>query len=920
MVTRTTATTHLTISRPDIAAGTCCFEEATAECEDDIIGRLFQRRQRSHEVEGTTPALPADKGMDTLPSLGETLLISVPALDINPSYQESDSSNKYTAFLCRVAPGKSSPPITGGATFRFDTSIQVVRETSKDYGSSKILGYFDGIHHYVGQNGQAVSGNKVYSSRFHPQASSADIGNSGILEKTRGFVEAVGVPTLLLSLRLKHYRGDGKAAHHCPPPNQDDNPLVMPRFPSQKTNNQHDLLLQSCLKRSLVGCVLLWEENQCNTVVRLACLDQVHRFSIESLTPKHSGANKDTCNLFSISPSTIITFVLHDLLHLQKQACIDETIIGQSQILNQPLPLSPTARLLDETLRIVLQQQNFKNPQQQSRRQTFGLQPPRSFLLTGPPGVGKTHAVRSAVDSVNMRYGVSAPCCHLVSFAGSDLTAKQGHLGETAQNLDQIFHSAASFFRRTNGGQQRIGVVLLFLDEAEALVASTILGTKLALLLDQMNNDHGWAQLVVAAATNRIDDIPDYLRRPGRFDQEIAIAPPTVEERTEILESLLLSCSGQFGLVAQEIEKEEVLKLSELCVGYVPADLGALVRQAMMLLSTSYTEDALQDGSTPASSTLVECLYLAKDEVGASALRDAALKAPPTTTWDDIAGDPGGAKTALRQSIEWPRTKRDAFRAVGLVPPRGILLAGPPGCAKTSLARAAAGASGVAFLSLAPADVYASSYVGEAESIVRRAFTLARSAAPCILFFDEIDAIIGTDHATSNGSNSNFRMGRGSSAEARVLSTFLNEMDGIDIESSSVDGVLVLAATNRPSTLDAALLRPGRFDKVIHVPPPDEPGRHSILELQTRFWPVDGNGLNLEKLASDEWTLNMTGAEIVGACREAAQSALREALALQENEAAEVIITQRHLEDALARVQPLLANPRNFEEYNTMFP
>ena len=203
---------------------------------------------------------------------------------------------------------------------------------------------------------------------------------------------------------------------------------------------------------------------------------------------------------------------------------------------------------------------------------------------------------------------------------------------------------------------------------------------------------------------------------------------------------------------------------------------------------------------------------------------------------------------------------------------------------KTTLARAAAGSANVAFLSLSPADVYSSSFVGEAESVVRRAFNLARSAAPCVLFFDEIDAIIGGDDESSGHG-----MGRGSSAEARVLSTFLNEMDGVD--GSVEDGVLVLGATNRPGTLDRALMRPGRFDRVIFVPPPDECGRREILRMECSKWydsfvaSVDNahkdayhsleQYFNLRYLAADDITGLMTGAELVGACRETAVNVMR---------------------------------------------
>lgn len=258
----------------------------------------------------------------------------------------------------------------------------------------------------------------------------------------------------------------------------------------------------------------------------------------------------------------------------------------------------------------------------------------------------------------------------------------------------------------------------------------------------------------------------------------------------------------------------------------------------------------------------------------------------------------------------------------------GILLHGPPGCAKTTLARAAAGASGVAFFSLSPAEVYSSSYVGEAEAVVRRAFTLARSAAPCILFFDEIDAVLGAGGDISDKKNGGGMGGRGSSAEARVLSTFLNEMDGVD--GWREDGVLVLGATNRPTTLDAALLRPGRFDKVIYVPPPDEVGRRSILEMQVKNWDCSSNDcIDIDLLASSLRSGHMTGAEIVGACREAAMLVLRDAISNEDDNGSNCVRDlglankvkdgkrmHEYLEQALGAVKPLLSDPKIMEEYS----
>ena len=246
-----------------------------------------------------------------------------------------------------------------------------------------------------------------------------------------------------------------------------------------------------------------------------------------------------------------------------------------------------------------------------------------------------------------------------------------------------------------------------------------------------------------------------------------------------------------------------------------------------------------------------------------------------------------------------------------MVPPKGILLYGPPGCAKTTLARAAAATSGAAFVSLSPADVYASSYVGEAESIVRKAFTLARSASPCILFFDEVDSILGSENSEAGAPEMN-RSGRGSSAEARVLSTFLNEMDGVD--GTSTDGVLVLGATNRPWTLDAALLRPGRFDKVIYVPPPDYEGRLSILRMYCEKWKA--NDIDVQYLASESLTGSMTGAEIVGACRVAAMDAIRDAHTRNNLSKGETIeVKQEYLEVRLKTTKPLLSSPEVLDDF-----
>jgi SpoVK/Ycf46/Vps4 family AAA+-type ATPase len=659
--------------------------------------------------------------------------------------------------------------------------------------------------------------------------------------------------------------------------------------PEKLAESQHPLL-QACLKRQLVGIPIAWKEGSTiTTVIRLPFLDhhqqsqqieQQWTFTVKSIAVQRVFAKE---LFYTVLPSTRISILVRPTsdnpAESSFQTAADSITTSTTSTLlpdnllspsvpSAGLTLSPTTRLLLETLLCL--------------RHAPTADLPRTMLLTGPPGVGKTFAVQTAVEQCRLQGGA----CDLTVLQGSEIMATTGHPADASLALEQHFRKAVRFLESSDRS-----VAVIFLDECDALMSVPVVAGTLGMLLDGVSQN--WKRLVIVAATNRIDSIPDSLRRPGRFDREIPLSPPDVQERLVILQSLLRqqSTNGDDKNAAVTISEDGIQRVADACVGYVAADLAALVRRAALLGMSDTTlspSDAGGRTNVPcnAKSISADLLLLAMSDVGASALRDAALSAPPTTTWDDVAGDPGGAKTSLRQAIEWPRTKRAAFAALGLTAPRGILLHGPPGCAKTTLARAAAGASGVAFLSLAPADVYASSYVGQAEAVVRRAFSLARSAAPCVLFFDEMDAIVGNDGAGGAG------MSRGSSAEARVLSTFLNEMDGVD-GGSWKDGVLVLGATNRPWTLDAALLRPGRFDKVIYVPPPDWEGRRSILELQCRHWmttaTVDDDvdavvakePLDLDLLASDPITGHMTGAEIVGACREAAMRCFRETV---ENE------------------------------------
>lgn len=595
--------------------------------------------------------------------------------------------------------------------------------------------------------------------------------------------------------------------------------------------------------------------------------------------------------------------------------------------------LNNAGQLLLDTIKSIAEATRISN----SIRERLNV--PRAFCFTGPPGVGKTHSIRQVMDYVQQDTSVMIDVA-FESIRGSELLGL-GY-GDTEAELRRIFTKLASKCGRMKSSrkcsQQKATIGLVFLDECEALLQSQTVSAQLGVLLDRLSGAsinalgdvEGWGLMIVVVATNRLDSIPAFLRRPGRLDREVPVNPPKPEERLRILKNLLhLGCNNATkSNIGTESESTSTLTISELdlksfaddCVGYVAADLSALIRRAVFLCGVEYFENNNEQQLTAivAERLTIDYLRQAMCEVGASALRDAALSAPPTTRWEDIGGDAGGAKQALRRAVEWPRTKKEEFSRLGLIPPRGILLHGPPGCAKTTLARAAAGSSGIAFFSLSPADVFSSSYVGEAEAVIRRAFALARAVSPCLLFFDEIDSILG------GGGNGVQGRDGSSAAENRVLSTFLNEMDGVD--TSSADGVLVLGATNRPSTLDAALLRPGRFDRTIYVPPPDETARRSIFALNCGKWmkgsspenDTDGSEIDIISLSKEQISGRMTGAEIEGACQDAAVVAMKEALRNSAGDVASLRlckVRQQHLENALKDMKRLLADDNVLYEY-----
>ncbi|KAG5079798.1 hypothetical protein AAZX31_02G112200 [Glycine max] len=490
--------------------------------------------------------------------------------------------------------------------------------------------------------------------------------------------------------------------------------------------------------------------------------------------------------------------------------------------------------------------------------QKLGLKWPRGLLLYGPPGTGKTSLVRAVVRECGAHLTVISP--HSVHRA---------HAGESERILREAFSEASSHVAL---GKPSV----IFIDEIDALCArrdskreqDVRVASQLFTLMDSNKPTFSTPGVVVVASTNRVDAIDPALRRSGRFDAEIEVTVPNEDDRFQILK-----------LYTKMIPLDPVLDLKSiaaLCNGYVGADLEALCREATMyaIKRSSNTKDASNFSLT------MEDWKHARSVVGPSITRGVTVEIPKVT-WEDIGGLKE-LKKKVQQAVEWPIKHSAAFSRMGISPVRGILLHGPPGCSKTTLAKAAAHAAQASFFSLSGAELY-SMYVGEGEALLRKTFQRARLAAPSIIFFDEADVVAAKRGDSSSNS---------ATVGERLLSTLLTEIDGLE----EAKGILVLAATNRPYAIDAALMRPGRFDLVLYVPPPDLEARHEILCVHTRKMKT-GNDVDLRRIAED--TELFTGAELEGLCKEAGIVALREDISA-------AVVCDRHFQIAKSSLKPAL--------------
>jgi len=504
--------------------------------------------------------------------------------------------------------------------------------------------------------------------------------------------------------------------------------------------------------------------------------------------------------------------------------------------------------------------------------QRLGIDPPKGVLLHGPPGTGKTLLARAVANEADAAF---------FHIAAPEIMGK--FYGESEQRLRDIFQQA-----------QQQAPSIIFIDEIDSIaprreqVTGEVERRVVAQLLTLMDGLEPRQNVVVIGATNRIDAIDEALRRPGRFDREIVVGVPDQDGRREIL---AIHTRGM--PLAPDVDLDE---LARVTYGFVGADLSALAREAAIeTLRRNLPEINLQENEIPAE--VLERLQVTNDDfqnalkrVQPSALREIMIQVP-NVRWDDVGGVEE-AKRLLREGVELPLKHPESFRRLGIRPAKGFLLFGPPGTGKTLLAKAVARESEANFIATKSSDLL-SKWYGESEQQVSRLFQRARQVAPTVIFIDEIESL-----APQRGGG----LGEPAVTE-RVVNTLLAEMDGLE----ELQGVVVIGATNRPTLIDPALLRPGRFDELVYISIPDRDGRLKILEIHTAEMPL-ADDVDLEALA--DRTQGYTGADLEDLVRRAGLQALRENLEATE-------VSMRFFEQALSEVRASVS-PETEREYERL--
>jgi transitional endoplasmic reticulum ATPase len=491
--------------------------------------------------------------------------------------------------------------------------------------------------------------------------------------------------------------------------------------------------------------------------------------------------------------------------------------------------------------------------------QRLGIDPPKGVLLHGPPGCGKTLLARAVANESEANF---------FSINGPEIMSK--FYGESEARLREMFQQA-----------QKNSPSIIFIDELDAIapkreeVTGEVERRVVAQLLALMDGLSGRGNLIVIGATNRPTALDPALRRPGRFDREIEIGVPDKKGRHEILQ---IHTRGM-----PLSENVNLPKLSEMTHGYTGADLEALGRETAMkslrryLPQINLEEERIPPNVLEKMEVRMQDFMDAYKEITPTAMREVYIEIP-TIHWTDIGGL-NEAKQELIEAVEWPLKNDEVFTRLGIRPPKGILLYGPPGCGKTLLAKAVSTESEANFITIKGPEVF-SKWVGESEKAIREVFRKGRMAAPAVIFFDEIDSLVP-------------RRGMGfgdSRVTERVISQLLTEMDGV----LTLQDVVVIAATNRPDIVDPAILRPGRFDRLIYVSEPDEKSRLEIFKIYTKDMPL-ASDVSLEQLTAT--TKYYSGADIEAFCREAAMVTLRRDIKSKT-------VTMNDFQEAMNRIGP----------------